>query len=71
MKKDKVYSGAGSSVAKEATAKKRGGALHFDGESMKKPKKAAGGGVGSDRSPFSSAGGGNASKSPFSSARRG
>lgn len=65
------YSGAGSKVAKEATSdvnKKRGGALSFDGD--KKPKKARGGSVGSDKSPFSSAGGGNASKSPFSSACR-
>lgn len=70
MKKDKAYTGAGSNVAKEAKAKKRGGALNFDGDSMKKPKKASGGGVGSDKSPFSSAGGGKASTSPFSSACR-
>lgn len=65
-----VYSGAGSKVVAEAKAKKRGGALAFEGESMTKPKKASGGGVGSDKSPFSSAGGGSASKSPFSSAHR-
>lgn len=66
------YSGAGSKVAKEATETKnmkRGGALKFDGGD-KKPKKARGGSVGSDKSPFSSAGGGSASTSPFSSACR-
>ena len=51
-----------------AIAKKRGGALSM--EDGKKPKKAHGGGVGSDKSPFSSAGGGGASKQPFSSAHR-
>lgn len=66
--KREAYSGAGSNVAKEAMAKKRGGALSFDGD--KKPRKARGGGVGSDKSPFSSAGGGKASTSPFSSACR-
>ena len=57
-----------------AVAKKRGGALDFgdQGDKAKKMvKKASGGGVGSDKSPFSSAGGGGATKSPFSSARRG
>lgn len=66
-----VYTGAGSKVAAEAKSdanKKRGGALSFDGG--KKIKKASGGGVGSDKSPFSSAGGGRASTSPFSSAHR-
>jgi len=55
-----------------AIAKKRGGALDM-GESKAKGfvKKARGGGVGSDKSPFSSAGGGGASKHPFSSAHRG
>jgi hypothetical protein len=64
-----VYSGAGSNVAKEAAAKKCGGALAMDGKGP--AKKARGGGVGSDKSPFSSAGGGGASKHPFSSAHRG
>lgn len=60
-----------------AVAKKRGGALSFDGGAPAAKakqfvmKKASGGGVGSDKSPFSSAGGGGASKSPFSSAHRG
>lgn len=67
MKKGPVYSGAGSKVIKEARAKKRGGALSMDGCA---PKKARGGGVGSDKSPFSSAGGGRASVSPYSSACR-
>lgn len=69
MKKRSFYSGAGSKIAKEAVEKKRGGALKMDGDG-KKPKKARGGGVGSDKSPFSSAGGGSASKQPFSSACR-
>ena len=68
MKKRSVYSGAGSNVAKEAAAKKRGGALSM--EDGKKPRKSHGGGVGSDKSPFSSAGGGRASTSPYSSACR-
>lgn len=68
MAKKDVYTGAGSKVVKEAMAKKRGGALSF--EDSNKPKKARGGGVGSDKSPFSSAGGGKASTSPFSSACR-
>lgn len=63
-----VYSGAGSNVVKEAKEKKRGGALSMD--DGKKVKKARGGSVGSDKSPFSSAGGGSASTSPFSSACR-
>lgn len=67
--KGKVYTGAGSKVIAEAKAKKRGGGLSFD-DSGKKPRKASGGGVGSDKSPFSSAGGGRASTSPFSSACR-
>ena len=57
-----------------AIAKKRGGALDFgeQGDKAKKMvKKSHGGGVGSDKSPFSSAGGGGASKHPFSSAHRG
>ena len=53
-----------------AVGKKRGGALAMDGKSAP-VKKARGGGVGSDKSPFSSAGGGGASKHPFSSAHRG
>jgi hypothetical protein len=68
MKKRSFYSGADSKVAKEAVAKKRGGALSM--EDGKKPRKSHGGGVGSDKSPFSSAGGGSASTSPFSSACR-
>lgn len=67
--KRSVYSGAGSKVAKEAVAKKRGGVLKMD-DGGKKVKKSHGGGVGSDKSPFSSAGGGSASTSPFSSACR-
>lgn len=67
MAKRTIYSGAGSKVAKEAYAKKRGGGLSMDDC---KPKKARGGGVGSDKSPFSSAGGGRASVSPYSSACR-
>lgn len=67
-----VYAGAGSKVAKEAVEKKRGGALDMiEMKDKGKPKKARGGGVGSDKSPFSSAGGGKASSSPFSSAHRG
>lgn len=59
-----------------AVAKKRGGGLTFDGDAQRDKaksrvaKKARGGGVGSDKSPFSSAGGGKASTSPFSSACR-
>jgi hypothetical protein len=68
MKKRSFYSGAESKVAKEAVAKKRGGVLKM--EDGKKPRKSHGGGVGSDKSPFSSAGGGSASTSPFSSACR-
>ena len=53
-------------------AKKRGGALDMsENKSKGFIKKARGGGVGSDKSPFSSAGGGGASKHPFSSAHRG
>ena len=69
MKKRSFYSGADSKVAKEAVAKKRGGALKME-DGGKKVKKSHGGGVGSDKSPFSSAGGGSASTSPFSSACR-
>lgn len=59
-----------------AVAKKRGGSLEFDKDAQTDKaksfiKKASGGGVGCDKSPFSSAGGGGSSKSPFSSARRG
>jgi hypothetical protein len=55
-----------------AVGKKRGGALAFDSVKAKSSiKKSHGGGVGSDKSPFSSAGGGNASNKPFSSAHRG
>jgi hypothetical protein len=68
MAKRTVYSGGDSNVAKEAYAKKRGGALKMD--DGKKPRKSHGGGIGSDKSPFSSAGGGSASTSPFSSACR-
>lgn len=58
-----------------AVAKKRGGGLTFDADAQadkakSRVKKARGGGVGSDKSPFSSAGGGKASTSPFSSACR-
>lgn len=58
-----------------AVAKKRGGALAFDGDAQadkakSRIKKNRGGGVGSDKSPFSSAGGGKASTSPYSSACR-
>lgn len=76
MAKREVYAGAGSKVAKEARAKKRGGSLSFDADAGRdrakaRCAKARGGGVGSDKSPFSSAGGGKASTSPFSSAKRG
>lgn len=58
-----------------AVAKKRGGSLEFDKDAQadkakERIKKASGGGVGADKSPFSSAGGGGATKSPFSSACR-
>mgnify|MGYP001558132995 CR=1 FL=1 len=66
MKNCKSHGGA----AKDPVAKKRGGALAMDGKASPS-KKARGGGVGSDKSPFSSAGGGGASKHPFSSAHRG
>lgn len=65
-----VYSGAGSNVAKEAVEKKRGGALSMSENRGKNIKKARGGSVGADKSPFSSAGGGGATKHPFSSAHR-
>lgn len=59
-----------------AVAKKRGGGLSFDGgapaaKAKQFVKKASGGSVGCDKSPFSSAGGGGATKHPFSSAHRG
>jgi len=66
-----VYSGAGSNVAREAVEKKRGGALSMSENRGKSVKKARGGSVGADKSPFSSAGGGGATKHPFSSAHRG
>ena len=60
-----VYSGAGSNVAEEAEEKKHGGRVKKEVEKMegkkskarmdKKPRKANGGKVGSDKSPFSSA----------------
>lgn len=59
-----VYSGAGSNVVKEAMEKKRGGSVKKvdmpeGGKSKprmdKKPRRASGGRVGSDKSPFSSA----------------
>lgn len=60
-----VYSGAGSNVAKEAMEKKGGGAVckEVDKPEGKKPKqrmdkrprRASGGRVGADKSPFSSA----------------
>lgn len=73
-----AYSGGASNTAKEADSDanmKRGGSVDLgevDGnEGKSRIKKARGGGVGSDKSPFSSAGGGGASKHPFSSAHRG
>lgn len=59
-----VYSGAGSNVAKEAMEKKRGGSVKEvekpEGKKPKhrmdkRPRRASGGRVGSDKSPFSSA----------------
>ena len=60
-----VYSGAGSKVIKEAEEKKHGGRVKKEVEKMdgvkakkrmdKRPRKAGGGKVGSDKSPFSSA----------------
>ena len=53
-----VYSGQGSNVVKEAEERKRGGKV--DGKvaghkGRSRIKKARGGGVGSDKNPFSSA----------------
>lgn len=57
-----VYSGAGSNVVKEAMEKKHGGKVveKMDGHKPKhrmdkRPRRAHGGRVGSDKSPFSSA----------------
>lgn len=60
-----VYSGAGSNVIKEAEEKKHGGRVKKEVEKPegmkakarmdKRPRRASGGRVGSDRSPFSSA----------------
>jgi hypothetical protein len=60
-----VYAGAGSNVVKEAAEKKFGGRVKKEvdkpegGKSKprmdKKPRRAAGGRVGADKSPFSSA----------------
>lgn len=57
-----VYSGAGSNVIKEAQEKKSGGKVVdkiSDGKPKarmdKRPRRASGGRVGSDKSPFSSA----------------
>lgn len=63
-----VYSGAGSNVAKEAMEKKHGGAVKHHGKHVekpeghkpkhrmdKRPRRAHGGRVGSDKNPFSSA----------------
>lgn len=53
-----VYSGGASNVAKEAKEKKRGGGVDMkvDGSKAKhRIHKARGGGVGSDKHPFSSA----------------
>lgn len=56
------YSGGSSHVAKEAEEKKRGGKVveKMEGKKArhrmdKRPRKASGGRVGSDRAPFSSA----------------
>lgn len=68
-----AYTGAGSNVVEEANEKKRGGGVEVGkvAGAKGKTRKARGGGVGSDKSPFSSAGGGGATKHPFSSAHRG
>jgi hypothetical protein len=60
-----VYSGAKSNVVKEAEEKKHGGRVKKEVEKMegakskhrmdKRPRRASGGRVGSDKSPFSSA----------------
>ncbi|MCA6108104.1 hypothetical protein [Bradyrhizobium cenepequi] len=60
-----VYAGGGSNVAKEAMEKKHGGRVWKEVEKPegkkakargdKRPRKASGGRVGSDKSPFSSA----------------
>lgn len=53
------YSGGNSNVAKEAAEKKRGGKVmgkvHGKKSKMRLDKRARGGRVGSDKSPFSSA----------------
>lgn len=68
------YAGGNSNVAKDAAKRKSGGkVVSMDGEKSKPrlDKRARGGKVGADKSPFSSAkgGGGGADKSPFSSAK--
>ena len=60
-----VYSGAGSNVVKEAEEKKHGGRVKKEVEKPegkkakhrmdKRPRRASGGRVGSDKNPFSSA----------------
>ncbi len=60
-----VYSGAGSNVVKEAEEKKHGGRVKKEVEKPeghkakmrmdKRPRRASGGRVGADKSPFSSA----------------
>lgn len=60
-----VYSGSGSNVVKEAMEKKHGGAVKKEVDKPegkkpkarmdKRPRRASGGRVGADKSPFSSA----------------
>jgi len=62
-----VYSGQGSNVIKEAEEKKSGGKVigkAFGGATKHRIKKAGGGGIGADKSPFSSAGAGGMNNHP-------
>lgn len=67
------YAGGNSNVAKEAAERKRGGkVVSMEGgkSAPRLDKRARGGRVGADKSPFSSAKGGSGSdKHPFSSAK--
>jgi hypothetical protein len=64
-----AYDAQGSHVEHEAEEKKHGGAVHHMGHAhghkgKHRIKKARGGGIGSDKSPFSSAGRGGMSDHP-------
>jgi|SRR5882672_3564314 len=63
------YTGEGSNVAKEAEEKKSGGKVKnmgfaSGGRTASRIKKARGGGIGADKSPFSSAGAGGMNNHP-------